>query len=176
MNPEQLLNELTASLARSDAAQRKAWATSILENQIDLHELLSLLGEDRPVATRFLWLLSGVGEQAPEKLLQLLPLLLRRRAELNHLSIEHSLARYWLIAGVPEENEGEAIDLLFSWLSSSQLNDFVKSNSMLVLHRLCDKYPDLQNELRICLEDQLERTGVAFQKTARKILQALPDS
>ena len=74
---------------------------------------------------------------------------------------------------VGDQNEARAIDLLFSWLQSANTNVTTKSRALLVLFRLTKKYPELRNELKICIEEQMDRYTVDFAKRAKKILNEL---
>ncbi|MFT5513430.1 MAG: hypothetical protein ACI8SE_001837 [Bacteroidia bacterium] len=77
------------------------------------------------------------------------------------------------MAGIPEKNEAKAINLLFSWLQSDSTNVTIKSRAILVLFALTKKYPDLKNELRLSISDQLYKYTEDFAKRSRKILDEL---
>jgi len=163
-------SELESLLPQSTAHHRKIWASKIIQNDIDLNQLIPLVTSKKKVSTRFLWLLSEVGNLNPNKLLQVLPLLL----ELSHtIDIKNSIATFWLIAGIPTENEAQSIDLLFNWIQSSSTNVTTKSRSILVVLNLTIKYPELKHELKICLEDQLNKHTVDFNKKVIKIFKTL---
>ncbi len=145
------------------------WATTIVEKDIDIKYLSKLLKSEQKIATRFLWLLSEIGVANPNKLFCELPFLLDLSDQLNP-AYKTSFATLWLITGVPSENEGRAIDLLFQWLLSSDTNVTIKSRSLLVLFKLTKKYPGLKNELRLCLKEQVDKHSIDFEKRATKIL------
>lgn len=163
---------LEESLPGSDGEQRKTWAVEIIERDIDLKVLSKLLNGHPRTAMRFLWLLSDVGLAAPDKLRRALPFLLElsRHAKYN---FKNSFASYWHYVGVPAENEGEAIDLLFKWLNSPEANVTCKTRSLWVLLKLCDKYPDLKNELRLSLMNVKEKYSKEFKKRVEKVLLSL---
>lgn len=165
---------LESSLPASTAAQRKIWAATIIERDIPIKDLSGLLHCERKIALRFLWLLSETGLLNPDKLLTELPFLWDVCNRL-HPVYTTSFATFWLIAGVPPENEGRAIDLLFQWLLSAHTNVTIRSRSLFVLFRLTKKYPELKNELKICLEDQVDKHTKDFKKRAAKILIALQE-
>ncbi|TSJ47969.1 hypothetical protein [Fluviicola chungangensis] len=167
-------SELESSLAGSTEAQRKAWATLLVEQNGDLKQLSGLLRCDRKTATRFLWMLSGVGIMNPGKLYEALPFLLEYVEAINPAYLT-SFANYWLIAGVPPQNEGKAIDLSFEWLISAETNVTIKSRAAFVLLKLTRKYPELKNELRFCLEDQMDKYSKDFKKRAVKNLKDLEE-
>lgn len=161
--------ELEASLAASTGEQRKMWATRIIKDDLEIKELAGLLTGEQKVATRFLWLLSDVGILAPGKLLAALPFLFQFCANLNPV-YKKSFASFWLYAGVPVENEGEAIDLLFQLLLSNDTTVTIKSRGLFVLAKLAKKYPELKPELKICLEEQMDKYSADFKKRAAKLL------
>ncbi len=166
-------NELENSLPNSSSAERQIWATSIIEKGLDIKDLSTLLSCDKKVALRFTWLLSEIGEINPNKLLSALPFLFELSDKIKHIDFVNSFATYWRIAGIPCENEAKAIDLLFGWLQSASTNVTTKSRALFVLFELTKKYPELKNELKLCLMDQLDKNSNDFNKRANKILTQL---
>ncbi len=164
-----LYKELESSLSTSTGYHRKKWATTIIEKDIEIRDLSGLLKCDQKIATRFLWMLSDVGILEPKKLLHELPFLLNLCEDLNP-NYTTSFASFWLYTGVPSENEGKAINLLFSWILSTDTNVTIKSRSLLVLFQLTKKYPDLKSELIICIKDQMGKYSNDFEKRAKRIL------
>lgn len=162
--------DLESGLAKSTEQQRQTWARFIVEQDIDLKELSGLLNAEKKVATRFLWMLSGVGLINQSKLFEALPYLLKTVQEINNPLYLTSFANYWLIAGVPEGDEGKVIDLSFGWLLSADINVTIKSRALFVLFNLTKKYPEIKNELRLCLLDQMDKYSKDFHNRAKKIL------
>lgn len=165
-------SELEFSLPKSTEEQRQNWAATIIEQDVDLKDLSRLLFCEKKVATRFLWMLSGIGMKKRSKLFEVLPYLLELSAELNP-AYQTAFANYWLIAGVPPENEAQAIDLSFHWLMDPGITVTIKSRALFVLFKLTEKYPELKNELALCLEDQLDKHSKDFRKRALKVLNQL---
>lgn len=161
--------DLEFSLATSTGEKRKIWAATIIEKNIDIKYLSKLLKCEQKIAIRFLWLLSDIGILNPNKLLAELPFLFDLCEHLNPI-YKTSFASFWLYAGVPSENEGKAIDLLFHLLLSNDTNVTIKSRALFVLFKLTKKYPELKNELKICLKDQMAKHTNDFEKRATKIL------
>ena len=169
-----LYRELESSLPKSTEEQRKVWAEIIIEQHIDLEEFAGLLHAEKKTATRFLWMLSRVGLTRPKKLFDALPFLLEFSEDLDPY-YRTSFANFWLIAGVPPENEGKVITICFGWLLSPETNVTIKARAMLVLFKLTGKYPELKNELKLSLADQKDTYSKDFQKRAEKILRQLVD-
>ena len=163
------LEELKSSLPKSSYEQRKKLAIFSIENNIDLKELSELIKCEKKIATKFMWLLSDFAILSPNKLFAELPYLL---SLCNTFKQEYKIyfASYWLYVGVPSENEGEAIDLLFQLLLSNDTNVTIKARSCLVLLKLTKKYPELKNELKYSINDQLNKYTKDFDKRMSKIL------
>lgn len=109
-----LYKELEDSLAYSTSEQRNKWATQIIENGQDLKDLSNLLFCDKKIASRFLCLLSDIGALDPNTLFVVLPYLLKLSEEVKQVNLIQSFASYWLLTGVPEEKEAQAIDFVVS--------------------------------------------------------------
>jgi len=173
MNPNfsniELYRDLELSLASSSVEKRKIWATAIIEKDIEIKSLSKLLECEQKIANRFLWLLTEIGQLNPNKLFIELPYLFDLCDNLNPI-YKQSFATFWLVAGVPPENESKAIDLLFQLLLSKNTNITIKSRAILVLCQLTKKYPELKNELRLCLQEQMDRHSNTFKNRAMKIL------
>ena len=146
---KEFFNILKKELANSLASQRKVWGTIIVNENYSINELSILLNEDKKTALRFTWLLSEIGIIDPNKLLNILPELLQQSEKINHFDFKHAFATFWLISGVPIENEAIAISLLFEWIGSKHINKTTKSRAIKVINQLAVKYPDLLNELTI---------------------------
>jgi hypothetical protein len=173
MENSKFYNELKVSLSHSTADERNAWASTLIKNKIDLKEMSNLLMCDKKIASRFSWMLSDIGTLEPSTLLTELPFLFKLSDEITHINFKISFATYWKLCGIPVENESEAINLLFGWLQSGNINVTTKSRALFALYNLTKKYPELKNELKICLEDQLDKNTKDFNKRAQKVINKL---
>lgn len=170
----QFINTLKQSLKSSTLQQRTLWIAQIVDEEIDIKELCDLfLYEDRTTALRFSWFLSEIGMYKSTDLLAVLPYLFERRKQTSIKGFTYSFVKYWRIAGVPQENKGDAINLLFDWLIDPATSVSVKTHAMEVLFGLTKEFPDLKNELITCIEDQVDKTKVSFGIKAKEILKAL---
>ena len=168
----ELYKELKYSLATSTGEKRKIWARTIIEKNIDIKYLSKLLKCEQKIANRFLWLLSDIGIINPNKLLDELPFLFDLCKDLNPL-YKTSFASFWMYCGIPKENEGKAIDLLFDFLVSKDTNVTIKSRALFVLFKLTKKYPEIKNELILCINDQMDKYSIDFKIRSTKILNEL---
>ena len=173
MSKPTLYEELQVSLPESNAADRAKWAKQIIQEDLDVSQLLELATNQKEIASRFLWLLSDIAEVNLQTLQDILPALWALKEHIDPELMPHSFSKYWRLCGPAEEHEGEAIDLLFTWLTDPKRNITVKTNSMLALHQLTEKYPDLKNELRLSLESQLKNFSANFDKKVLRVLSQL---
>ena len=173
MKAQEFYNLLLDELPKSTTLVRQTWAAKIMEEEIELNELSNLLFCEPEVTSRFMWLLTEVGEVKFSVLFQFLPHLLEVKDKINYKELGASFANYWLKCGVPEESETQAIDLLFSWVQSGNSNATTKSRSIFVLYNLTKKYPALKNELRLIILDQMDKNTKSFATRAGKMLKEL---
>jgi hypothetical protein len=153
----------------SDTSLRK-WACYLSENKVDLQDLLLLLDEDRFTAMRFLWLMGGLVEIDPERVAPVVPYLFAKRFEVQVPNYDRSIAKFCWLAGIPEELEGEVIDVLFQWILDPKMSTSTKGFAVSALFKQTEKHPELKHELKIVIEDQLTKNGVSFEKRAGKVL------
>lgn len=170
----QLIEEISESLSTSCTSENCTyWATYIIENKIPVSEFSQLLFAPQPLATRFTWVLGTIVVMSPTHIAPAITYFFNQRHKTTIPGFNRSLAKMFAFAGIPEEIEGEAIDELFRWLADKNSNVSTKTYAITALHHAVRKYPDLKNEFRLAVFDQMGRTTIAFKKRAEKILKEL---
>lgn len=101
------------------------------------------------------------------------PLLARLREELVPDSVKRNTIRILQFIQIPEAFEEEVMNLCFGYLLSSKEAVAIRVFSMTVLCNLSEKYPEIRNELRILIEDELPFEKAAFVSRGKKILRTL---
>lgn len=151
--------------------ERTIWAKQIVDDGIDLKKLCdTFLYADKTTALRFSWLLSDIGNYNATTLHNILPYIFEKREQTKIKDFKYQFVKYWTIAGIPKENIDIAVNLLYNWLNSSHTNVSIKAHSMLNLYVLVKVYPDLKNELKTSIENQMDKTSISFKTKAAKIL------
>ncbi len=169
-----LTKTIAASLSDNKAdLNLKTWAKYIIEHKIPILDLIGLIHAEKPVATRFAWMLGGMCETAPDHVYPSITYFFSKRKEIKVLNFDRSIAKMFHLAGVPPEIEGEAVDFLFKLLLDPRSNVQTKSTALNALHKLADKHLGLKNELKISINEELGKNSVSFEKRARKILGTL---
>lgn len=74
---------------------------------------------------------------------------------------------------IPEKLQGKTADICFKLLCSKNEPIAVQVFSMTVLHNLSKIHPDLKNELRIAIEEQMPYGSAGFISRGKKILKSL---
>ncbi len=164
------LTFLEAHLAKSMAVDRKAYAQEIAQQGIPVQELFPLLESSYTTRSRFIWLLSDIGEADPACIRAVLPALFALSQKIQYTPLDQAFARLWMIAGVPPEQEGIAIDRMFDLLTGYTINVSIKYNALRVLEKLIETYPELKAEFILALEDQLGKHTDNFNEVIRKKL------
>lgn len=162
------LSLLESRLPTSTAADRKEWAQKIVDQDISLQDLFPLLSAKYTTRSRFIWLLSDIGEADPTRIKTALPELLALSQKIQYTPLDQAFARLWMIAGVPAEQEGIAIDRMFELLNTFTVNVSIKYNALRVLETLMESYPELKTEFTLALEDQVGKYTSNFDDVLRK--------
>ncbi len=144
------------------AKDRRRWAEMIIGAQLPVVNLLPLLEQDEKTANRTLMLISELGMQDPKFLQQAMPELLKVSADSRYPGLYEYMVKYWYYAGVPEEQEGDALDRAFEVLLRPEVKIHVKTPAFHVARKLVNKYPELRMEFISILEDQLGKVSGAF--------------
>ena len=171
---ESLIEKLEVSLLADHSDEnRKRWADYIIKENIPLLDILELLDAEKRVATRFTWMVGDLCEQKPDVVFPAITYFWSKRNEIEITNYNRSLAKMCWLCGIPEEIEGEAVNELFEWLLDPEVIVSTKNYSLLALGNLTYKYPELKHELRMVIEDQLQKNSIAFEKCAQKVLKKI---
>ncbi len=88
-------------------------------------------------------------------------------------AVKRNTIRAWQFVAIPDEYLDDVTDLCFTFLGSQQEPVAIKVFSMSVLLNIVRKIPELKNELRIIIEDQMPYGSAGFCSRGNKVLKAL---
>ena len=74
---------------------------------------------------------------------------------------------------IPENMHGILTDICFQYLQNPSEAIAIKVFSMTIIHNLTKQYPELKEELKFILEEQIPFQSVGFRSRAGKILKDL---
>lgn len=162
-----------ALIANDTETNRKHLAKKIVAEGIDLRGLLNILDSDNITATHFIWMVGRICELSPGTVFPAINGFFLHRKKTQIKNYDRSLAKMFMLCGVPEEIEGEATTLMFEWILSPDVIVTTKNYSAVALYNLTFKYPELKQELILTIRDQLDKNSISFNQTAQKVLNKL---
>lgn len=169
-----LLEVLRVSLKENNTdVNRKNWVNYIIDNEIKLTDLLPLIHAERQVSMRFSWLIGELCEQKPEVVSPCVVYFFSNRNKIQIINFDRSLAKMFWLCGIPKKIEGIVVDELFKWLLNPKITVSTKSYSLFALTNFATAHPEIKNELRLVVEDQLKKNSISFEKKAIKVLRNL---
>ena len=150
-------------------------AKSIGDNRESFELLMNLfLSTQYRECQRAAWILGQVVDEFPEMILPYLPTLLDRlRDPFAHDAVKRNTVRALQFIDIPEDLWGETVDVCFKLLRSGQEPIAVKVFAMTVIFNICRSVPEISEELKITIEDQLPFSSAGFKNRGSKILRAL---
>ena len=149
-------------------------AKFVVENPKSIPFLWSLIeAETHPNRGRAAWVFEYICTNNEE----LFSLYIERIAALfpivTNESVLRILAKLLILKPIPEKEEGNVLNAAFDRLTNKALPIAVRVNCMQIVYNLTEKYPELQNELRGIIENEIESGKPAFKSRGRKILAKL---
>ena len=91
----------------------------------------------------------------------------------HHESVKRNTVRFLQFIEIPGRYKGKVIDMCFGFLTDPKEPVAIKVFSMTVLANLVKDIPELNEELKIIIEDQLPYASPGFISRGRKVLHAL---
>jgi hypothetical protein len=169
------MNIRNALLKEHSKAQALRIASYIASDASRFKELMTLfLGKEYRVTQRAAWVVSTCIENYPALITPWLKKMLVHLGEAGlHPAVKRNTLRVLQFVNIPKPLQGIAASNCFLLLQSETEPVAVKVFSMTVLGNLCQKEPDLINELRLVIEHQLIRASAGFKSRAKKILRLL---
>jgi hypothetical protein len=108
---------------------------------------------DQKLVQRAAWPLSFVGMAHPELIKPYMgKLIIKLQQTDNHPSVPRNVLRIFEETEIPEKYEGYIVECCFSILTKASDPIASKAFAITVATKICKKYPDLKNELRLHLE------------------------
>jgi hypothetical protein len=126
------------------------------------------------VTQRASWVISHCVESHPHLLKpHLKKIIVFAQKDGVHDAVKRNVVRLLQFVEIPEAARGLAFDMCINFLRHNTVPVAVKAFSMTVLFNISLHEPELKNELRILIEDQLPYSSPAFVSRGKKILKLL---
>lgn len=168
-----LRSEILAEHSRAQSLRIAKW---IGRDTRRFQQLLDLfLYDEYRVVQRSAWVMRLVAEKHPALLSPHLPVIVGRMEEAGvPVAVKRNVLGVLQELPLPENLHGPVMNSCFAFLEDPQETVAVKSFAMTILARLAIHYPDIKNEIRLLIADQLENNPTpGIQSKARKVLKEL---
>ena len=133
-------------------------------------ELMQLffLGEYR-VSQRASWAVSHCIQKNPTFAQKYLPQMLDNLKNPIHNAVVRNTLRVLDLVNIPKQLHAQTLDICFNFISKHSTPIAVKAFSIGVMQKLSNIYPELKNELKSLIENQLPNASPSFISRAKRI-------
>tara|TARA_B110000459_G_scaffold203985_1_gene263152 strand:- start:4740 stop:5252 length:513 start_codon:yes stop_codon:yes gene_type:complete len=126
------------------------------------------------ITQRAAWPMSDIAKKHPHLLFKYYPTLLTLLNQKDKPdAINRNILRALQFVTLPEEHEGNILDVSFRLLNSPTEPVAVKAFSMTVIYNLTRKYPDIVPELKASIATLLQNGSMGIKSRGNKILKAI---
>lgn len=166
-----LNDELVREHSLIQATKISQWA---VESKSNLKQLMNaFFGKEKRIVQCASWSASKAHELRPEWFDSYIPQLISSLEKPVHGSVRRNSLRMLQTMEIPESLKGALINTVFTLLMDTKTESAVKAFGMSVANNIVQEYPELKNELKIIIEDQLPYATPSFKSRAKKIIKKL---
>jgi hypothetical protein len=123
------------------------------------------------ITQRAAWPISFIAQRKPELVTKYIPLFIELLNTPNkHNSINRNILRTFQFVTLPEEHEGNVLEVCFKLLNANKEPIAVKAFSMTVIFNLTKKYPDIIPELKASIDTLMPNASAGIKSRGKKIL------
>ncbi len=139
-------------------------------------ELMDLFqSENYRLCQRASWPLSYIVENNPEFIANYYKPLLKILAASPHNTVTRNILRLLQFVKIPESFAGQVMNHCFDLLLKPKEPVANKAFSLTILANLAKRYPEIKNEILLCIEEQWPHASAGFRSRARKVKHELAD-
>lgn len=161
-----------AAVANKTQAQKIADYVGNNQERFDAMMEVFYAGPYR-VTQKASWVMSHCADRYPVLIVPHFKKMIRILKKTPSDAVKRNIIRAWQLVPIPEAHLGEVADLCFTFLSTMQEPVAVKVFAMRVLLLITYQIPELKNELKLIIEDQLPYASAAFRSRGTKVLRTL---
>lgn len=122
---------------------------------------------------RAAWPLSYCVQEYPLLLGHHLDTLLQQLKMPRHNAVTRNILRLLQFVDIPDEHAGEVMNFCFDVLMRPKEPVANQAFAMTVLANLAGRYPEIKNEILLCIEDRMPNASPGFSVRARKVKKQL---
>jgi hypothetical protein len=131
------------------------------------------LSDQEPISRRAAWIIDTVSEDEPSWVEPYLPRLIPLLPSFRHDGMKRHGLRMLSRSKIPDQFEGEVMNICFEWLLSPAEAVAAKVYCMTILYDLSLNNPEIRHELIDVIEFQMPEGTPGFKSLGRKILKKL---
>jgi hypothetical protein len=167
--------DLTQELQREHSRRQMLRIASYIGDDPERFKRLMeiFLGGPYRLTQRAAWAVNFCASACPQLILPYVGQLIPFCQAPVHDAVKRNVMRILQSVEVTPEYHGELADLCFHLISQPQEAVAIKASAMTVAANLCRHYPELANELKVLIEEQLPYQSAAFRSRGQKVLKKL---
>lgn len=150
-------------------------ATYACQSEKNFKELMLCFSDkEYRVAQRAAWSVSWAAGKKPEMIIPYIKELVAQlqRKDVHNAVIRNSV-RILEAIEIPEKFHGAVMNTCFKFIEDPATPVAVKAFSLTTLFNLSKHYPEIQQELKLIIEERWETETAAFKSRGRKILKSI---
>lgn len=168
------MNYITQLLKEHSRPNTDIIARKIGKNPTEFKKIIDIIYKEKaPLPHRASWLLAVINDKHPELLQPYLSKFIDTIEQFQVDGVKRNMMNVLAKHHIPGKLQGKAVDVCFRLLLSPDETVVVKTEAMQTIANITMHYPELKNELKLAIDDQLPRTTAAFHARARHILKKL---
>jgi hypothetical protein len=149
-------------------------AKAIGDDSAEFKKIIEIIYQEKaPLPHRAAWLLRVVNDRYPELLKPYLQKFIDTIEDFKIDGVKRNMIGVLERHKIPTKMQGKAVDVCFRLMLSPTETIVVKVFAMQVLANISEEYPELKQELKMAIEDQLRKTTAAFHARAKHIRRKL---
>jgi hypothetical protein len=150
-----------------------AIAGSIILQPELINELWDIIQHGDETAWRAAWTMEKINDKRPEMIYPFLNELIIQVEKTNNNGLKRHFLKMISIQPLPKDLSGYFVDFCFKILLSSDEPIAVRVHAMQILYNICQKIPDLKNELIESIESIQSEASAGIKSKSRKLLKHL---
>lgn len=135
--------------------------------------VLMMVGKDPDLAKRAAWVFSHCADEYPHLVKPHIKPIVNNLFKTQEDAVKRASVRNLQFTDIPESMWGKTVEIGFDFLQSHTEPIAVKVFAMTMLYNLSNAIPEIKQELKIIIEDQIPLSTAGFQNRGTKILAKL---
>ena len=166
---------LEQEILRADFKDQAVYAAEVIgDNGERFAALMKLFfSSDSHTCQRASWVVSHCIDQHPALIAPHLKKMVNNLYNNPIDAVKRNTVRALQFVGIPKSLWGKTIEICFQFLQSSTEPIAIKVFSMSVLYKLSQSVPEIKEELKVIIEDQLPYSSAGFRSRGSKVLKKL---